>query len=325
MTVSIIVPVFNTERYLSECIDSILAQSFSDFEVLLIDDGSTDRSEEICDEYARKDIRVRVFHKTNGGAGSARNLGLDNARGEWICFVDSDDYVEPYYLETLSILPDKADITFFPIKKISENGDIDLQIPLACKVYGRDNVEQQLAHLKYGMPMDLFGWSANKLFCADIIKKYKVRFPEDVVFREDEIFTMNYCRHISSLEILDTPLYNYRFLQSGLTSKGMVELDYLALSDHLLENLPYYHNDILLSRDKRRIIDFRLSHFFQKISLQKFRKSFRPLYEFMNSNKELLAYSNYPVLVRRFLFPYWLSYSYFFISFIIKLFFRSRC
>ena len=91
--ISVIVPVYNTEKYLHRCIDSILAQTFTDFELLLIDDGSTDNSGTICDEYATKDSRVRVFHKKNGGVSSARNLGVDNAKGEWVTFVDSDDCV----------------------------------------------------------------------------------------------------------------------------------------------------------------------------------------------------------------------------------------
>ena len=92
--ISVIVPVYKAEAYLHRCVDSILAQTFQDFEVLLIDDGSPDRSGEICDEYARKDKRVRVFHKENGGVSSARNMGLDNARGEYVCFVDSDDWLD---------------------------------------------------------------------------------------------------------------------------------------------------------------------------------------------------------------------------------------
>lgn len=89
--ISVIVPVYNAEKYLQRCVDSILKQSFTDFEVLLIDDGSHDRSGELCDEYGDKDNRVRVFHKENGGVSSARNVGLDNALGDWLAFVDSDD------------------------------------------------------------------------------------------------------------------------------------------------------------------------------------------------------------------------------------------
>ena len=98
---SVIVPVYNTEQYLHRCIDSILTQTYTDFELLLIDDGSKDKSGDICDEYALKDSRIRVFHKENGGVSSARNLGLDNAAGEWITFVDSDDWIIESYLMNL--------------------------------------------------------------------------------------------------------------------------------------------------------------------------------------------------------------------------------
>ena len=92
--ISVNIPVYNTEKYLHRCIDSVLAQTYQDLELLLIDDGSKDSSGAICDEYAAQDARVKVFHKENGGVSSARNVGLDHAQGEWITFVDSDDYIE---------------------------------------------------------------------------------------------------------------------------------------------------------------------------------------------------------------------------------------
>ena len=99
--VSIIIPVYNSENTLRRCLNSVLAQTFTDFECLLVDDGSTDDSGRICDEYAEKDKRFRVFHKENGGVSSARNVGLDNASGEWITFVDSDDWIEGSFLDSL--------------------------------------------------------------------------------------------------------------------------------------------------------------------------------------------------------------------------------
>ena len=92
-SISIIVPVYNSEKTLNRCVDSILSQTFQDWELLLIDDGSTDRSGKLCDEYALKDQRIKVFHKKNGGVSSARNIGLDHAKGEWITFIDSDDEI----------------------------------------------------------------------------------------------------------------------------------------------------------------------------------------------------------------------------------------
>ena len=99
LNISVVIPIFNADKYLHRCINSVLSQSYTDFELLLIDDGSTDKSGKICDEYAREDDRVRVFHKENGGVSSARNLGLDNAKGEWVSFVDADDRVETDYLK----------------------------------------------------------------------------------------------------------------------------------------------------------------------------------------------------------------------------------
>ena len=96
--ISIVVPVYNVEKYLERCIDSILAQTFTDFELLLINDGSKDSSGLICDKYAEKDSRIRVFHKENEGVSRARNLGISNARGRWLCFIDSDDWVDKEYL-----------------------------------------------------------------------------------------------------------------------------------------------------------------------------------------------------------------------------------
>lgn len=97
--VSVIVPVYNAGKYLHRCIGSIMAQTYTDFELLLVDDGSTDGSGKICDEYAQKDSRIRVFHKENGGAASARNVGLDNACGEWIAYIDGDDWTAPTFLK----------------------------------------------------------------------------------------------------------------------------------------------------------------------------------------------------------------------------------
>lgn len=102
--ISVIIPVYNVEKYLTRCLDSVLAQTYTNLEILLIDDGSTDASGKICDKYARQDKRVRVFHKPNGGVSSARNMGLDNASGDYIGFVDSDDYIDPTMYVHLSSL-----------------------------------------------------------------------------------------------------------------------------------------------------------------------------------------------------------------------------
>lgn len=122
--VSIIVPVYKAEKYIKRCVDSIIAQTFSDWELLLIDDGSPDRSGEIIEDYAKADARVRVFHKENGGVSSARNLGLDNAQGEYLTFVDADDWIDADNLAVCLpvIEQNRLDVLQFPFKRIDEKG-----------------------------------------------------------------------------------------------------------------------------------------------------------------------------------------------------------
>lgn len=121
--ISVIVPVYNVAPYLPRCIDSILAQSFGDFELLLIDDGSTDVSGAICDEYARKDKRIKVFHKENGGLSDARNYGMERARGDYISFVDSDDYVGTDYLKILSEMMQGENIAITQLRSVSTGSE----------------------------------------------------------------------------------------------------------------------------------------------------------------------------------------------------------
>lgn len=132
--VSVIVPVYKAEKYLHRCVDSILAQTFTDFEVLLIDDGSPDRSGEICDEYAKKDSRVRVFHKENGGVSSARNVGLKEAKGEWITFSDSDDEMLPDALSIyMQIARKESDIDVIKCGYIKHKEPEHSQIIYRCE------------------------------------------------------------------------------------------------------------------------------------------------------------------------------------------------
>ena len=121
--ISIIVPCYNVERELSRCIDSILAQTYNNFELLLVEDGSPDQSGKICDEYAMKDSRIRVFHKPNGGVSSARNMGLDNAKGEWVCLIDGDDSIPQDALATyVQHISSDVDLVMAGFEKINDHG-----------------------------------------------------------------------------------------------------------------------------------------------------------------------------------------------------------
>lgn len=201
--ISVIVPVYNAEKYLHRCIDSILAQTFTDFELLLINDGSKDSSGDICDEYAVKDSRVRVFHKPNGGVSSARNLGLDNVNGEWISFVDADDWIEPQMLELLlsKAKETNADIVF---------SDFNFDYPDRSIVsHFYDWNKQDLDGLSEYISTTwtcLWGSIQKKSLYDD----NNLRSPEGVKYCEDFHIIVQLCFFADKIAKVSEPLYHYR-------------------------------------------------------------------------------------------------------------------
>ena len=181
---SIIVPVYKTEKYLPKCIDSILSQTFTDFELILIDDGSPDRCGEICDEYAAKDGRIIVIHQENRGVSAARNAGLDIARGEYIGFVDSDDWIEPEMYKVLveSCVNNKSDISMCGINYYSDSG---------CYIrsdFINDGTlyKEELIRTLFESPNKVGGYCLNKLITKRVIGD--TRFPDRIRMAEDWVF-----------------------------------------------------------------------------------------------------------------------------------------
>ena len=209
---SFIVPIYNSESYLSQCLDSILAQSVDDYEVILVDDGSRDASGAICDEYAQRDSRIKVIHKKNAGLSAARNDGLDVARGEWVTFVDSDDWLEPDFLEVL-IKNQEVDYIVTSINHCCPDGFCEPE-----KFEGkRYNVIDEAVFEKKNMLTAFFtAWS--KFFNAKIINDNRLRFVPDVSPGEDTIFVFQYLSHIHSICLSDSPCYNWR-VANGLTNR----------------------------------------------------------------------------------------------------------
>lgn len=169
--VSVIVPVYNVRKYLSRCIDSIIAQDYYDFELLLVDDGSTDGSGNICDSYAGQDARIYVVHKQNGCVSSARNFGLDKARGKWVAFVDVDDYVERSYLSSLlddlGITADTDCVFHTGTAALASSHIKSRELFGSCRVYDR----AQFGYMFAGFPT-VFRWSAG---CQTVRKIYYMR------------------------------------------------------------------------------------------------------------------------------------------------------
>lgn len=203
--ISIVVPVYNVKSYLRRCIESILAQTYTHFELLLIDDGSDDGSGTICDEYAAQDSRVRAFHKHNGGVSSARNLGLDNARGEWISFCDADDYVSKYYLENLLSLDSDIDIDLiFNYAVIHCNGKEERE-SYPEKII--DIAELHDLFLNNELNWHTSTWS--KLFKRSIIESNHIRFFTDVHIGEDLVFLYAYILKCRTIKVICTCDYHY--------------------------------------------------------------------------------------------------------------------
>lgn len=191
------------EKYLRHCIDSILLQTFTDFELLLIDDGSTDKSGEICDEYARRDFRVRVFHKVNGGVSSARNLGIEKAVGKWITFVDSDDFIPIDALLNLSS-NDCEDLIIGGYKNHFEDVLLNLKVPDGAIEYV--NFEKFLS-LSINTSLLRTPWC--KLFKREIVDRENLRFDNSLVFGEDTVFVMSYLLYCKSIRNCNKYCYSY--------------------------------------------------------------------------------------------------------------------
>ncbi len=201
MKISVIIPVYQAESYIKKCVDSFIRQSLSDFEILLVDDGSLDKSGVICDEYAKQDSRIKVFHKKNGGVASARQLGLEKAKGEYIIHADPDDWVEPNMLMELYLNAKET------------NADI-----VICDFYYNDNVviKQQpsdLNHLAilHDIFVHLHGSCCNKLIKRTCILKYSPCFYEELTYCEDVAFWIQLLKH--PVKISYTPHAYYHYIQ----------------------------------------------------------------------------------------------------------------
>ena len=227
--ISVIVPVYNVEKYLSRCIDSILAQTFTDFELLLIDDGSKDKSGEICDEYAKKDNHVKVFHKENGGVSSARNLGLDNAQGEWITFVDSDDFVNS---DWLSYYAKSFDVDLIVQGYQVIEADLSKSVVVGdCK---RVNGDLRYDVLCYLAKKSMLNSPWNKCYKYEIIQKNKLRFVEGISLSEDLIFVLDFLTLSNSLRVEDCAAYVYNRQNSTLSIKLYKPLSLVSWKNRIL-------------------------------------------------------------------------------------------
>lgn len=222
--ISIIVPVYNGDKYLSRCVDSILNQTFQDWELLLVDDGSTDKSGEICDEYATKDDRIRGLHKSNGGVSSARNYGIRNSRGKWLTFIDIDDYVQDSFLEIL----------------IKEANPVDMVVSGAYYINDRKaflppnrlfNIYDDLLFLDEQLCSIYLMTCWAKLFKRNFIINEGIYFDSSLRIGEDTDFVLRYLKQIRSIKFVHIAFYNYNDEEKNKLFKYALSAD--DFSNHL--------------------------------------------------------------------------------------------
>lgn len=209
--VSVIVPIYNVEKYLKRCVDSILAQTFTDYELILVDDGSPDGCGAICDEYQRQDNRIQVIHKENGGLSSARNAGLDVAQGKYIWFCDSDDYVDCKLIEIMvSQVESGIDMPVFQLCKEDEENGIYYRSSLTCGEFSLEGKNRREFIINELLAGNITWMACNRFYRRDVIENNGMRFVDNrVIFAEDLYFTLCYCGHIKNCKVIEDHPYYY--------------------------------------------------------------------------------------------------------------------
>lgn len=252
--VSIIIPVYKVEKYLEQCINSIIAQTYKKIEIILVDDGSPDHSGKICDEYARKDERIKVIHKKNGGLSDARNKGINQATGKYIAFIDSDDYVEPNYLEKLYDAITKFDtkIAQCNIQKISENNNkLEAIGDETEKIKDGKTMIEELYDNKWE---NTVVW--NKLYLRQLFED--IRYPIGKI-HEDEFTTYKILYEIEKIVIIPEYLYCYRQREESIMGKKY-NLNKLDMLEALEKRLDFFEE-----KDEKQLYYLTLQCYLQKI------------------------------------------------------------
>ena len=240
--ISVIVPVYKVEKYLKRCVDSILAQTYPCLEVILVDDGSPDGCPAICDEYAREDRRVRVIHKENGGICTARNAGLLQAEGQYVSFIDSDDFMDLVaYEKIIKVLKNnQADILDFGWRYVSETGEKTENFHenpkklLLDESYIKKQVLPPLLNLEKNRKNFVFDFSWNKIYRKEIIDKYQIHFDEKRNTWEDRIFIVEFLKYCKNYYCMDECFYNYVSVPNSLSRRYNAQYLELILANYNL-------------------------------------------------------------------------------------------
>lgn len=266
--ISIIVPVYKVEQYLHKCLDSILAQTFTDWECILIDDGSPDNSGAICDEYAQQDSRFRVIHQENKGSAGARNVGLDVAKGEWIAFVDSDDWVEPDYLECLYNEAERtgADVVLCNLLHQYK------QKTVVVKNVVSEKSSENLCNLLEGK---IHGYLVCKFIRFSLLKKQEIKFVEGLNMWEDMLFSTKIFVIAKKFSYVDKALYHYRNTPGSLVNTiSETAIQQIIGNVYQIKNVLNNHGLLSVLENSILILEVRVRDYIIFCPPKKIRKKF---------------------------------------------------
>lgn len=253
--VSIIVPIYKSEKNIRRCIESIINQTYSNIEIILVDDGSPDKSIDICKEYSSRDTRIKVIQKQNGGVSSARNIGIKNAKGDLICFVDSDDEIDcsmiKYFIEKYN--EGLYDFIFSNYTSIVSKGSEVETHNLLVKEFNGEITDFLNVFEEYSVNNNLLNTPWGKLYRRDIIEKNKIKFPEDISVGEDKIFVLHYLNYCKKISCIPKCLYKYYvYSKSTLSSKPVysdIDINIRYDAAEYKYNL-FRINDIIIDKEK---------------------------------------------------------------------------
>ena len=233
--ISIIIPVYNAKKYLEKCLLSIISQTYKNFEIILVDDGSTDKSFEVCQEFANKDKRITVVTQTNSGASSARNRGIEIAKGEWITFIDADDYVEKNYLECLyKNIENEKTLIIQGLKQVNINGEEIKKIEFKETVLNGSEIQKAFDENE----IFEYGYTVAKLYHREIINKHNIRFNKQISYSEDMLFMLEYILYSSTIKFIEGANYYYITDNSNLSQRyNSFESEYLLFTQYNKTNL----------------------------------------------------------------------------------------
>lgn len=287
--ISIIVPVYNKKIYIKSCIESILRQTYKNIEVILVDDGSTDGSDAICDTYNGIENKVYVYHKLNSGVSNTRNFGVSKAHGQFICFVDADDSIANNYVEKLyeKLVQEKVDIVICSVKEVYyENGKKVKEINKILNEQ-KGNILNDLEQLYYNKNFYMGGIYL-KIYKSDIIKNNNLKFREDLNFGEDYIFNLEYFKLINNYCTIPDLLYTYKIYPKTENAKERLNKNRIENERKILQITQQYikSNNLqvnMLYSESIRIIEV----FFHILNEDKNIKFFEKLSFFNKVLKEL--------------------------------------